>query len=97
MDGVDGEWNSQIYCNRPPKEALGRTDLFVDCGCNWREIPTDMIESSFLKCGITNHLDGSEDHLVYETNDELVDDDTFVREMFMSDSESESEFEGFHV
>ena len=36
------------------------------------------------------NLDGSEDHLVYETNDELVDDDTFVREMFMSDSESES-------
>ena len=63
----------------------------------WREIPTDMIESSFLKCGITNRLDGSEDHLVYETNDELVDDDTFVREMFMSDSESESEFEGFDV
>ena len=31
-DGVDGEWNSRIYCNRPPKEALGRTDLFVDCG-----------------------------------------------------------------
>jgi len=63
----------------------------------WREIPTDMFESSFLKCGITNRLDGSEDHLVYETNDELVDDDTFVREMFMSDSESESEFEGFYV
>ena len=56
-----------------------------------------MIESSFLKCGITNRLHGSEDHLVYETNDELVDDDTFVREMFMSDSESESEFEGFDV
>ena len=53
------------------------------------------IESLFLKCGTTNHLDGSEDHLVYETNDELVDDDTFVREMFMSDSESE--FEGFDV
>ena len=63
----------------------------------WREIPTDMIESSFLKCGITNHVDGSEDHLVYETNDELVDDDTFVREMFLSDSESESEFEGFDI
>ena len=49
-----------------------------------------MIKSLFLKCGITNCLDGSEDHLVYKTNDELVDDDTFVREMFMSDSESES-------
>ena len=63
----------------------------------WLKISADMIESSFLKCGITNRLDGSEDRLVYETNDELVDDDTFVREMFMSDSESESEFEGFDV
>jgi len=63
----------------------------------WHEIPTDMIESSFLICGVTNRLDGSEDHLVYETNDELVNDDTFAREMFMSDSKSESEFEGFDV
>ena len=32
----------------------------------WHEIPTDMIESSFLihVCGVTNRLDGSEDHLV---------------------------------
>ena len=63
----------------------------------WHEIPTDMIESPFLKRRVTNRLDGSEDHLVYKTNDELVDDDTFAREMFMSDSESESEFEGFDV
>jgi len=63
----------------------------------WHEIPTDMIESSFLICGVTNRLDGSEDHLVYKTNDELVNDDTFAREMFMSDSKSESEFEGFDV
>ena len=80
-------------CQKKPSEEL-ICSWIVDA---WREIPTDMIESSILKCGITNRLDGSEDHLVYETNDELVHYDAFVREMFMSDSESESEFEGCDV
>ena len=44
-----------------------------------------MVESSFLKCGITNNLDGSEDDLVYENNDELIDDNSFAREMLESD------------
>ena len=61
----------------------------------WNDIPAEMVESSFLKCGITNNLDGSEDDLVYENSEELVDDDSFVREMFESDSESD--FEGFDV
>ena len=54
-----------------------------------------MVESSFLKCGITNNLDGSEDDLVYEYSEELIDDDSFGREMFESDSESD--FEGFDI
>ena len=60
----------------------------------WNDIPAEMITSSFLKCGITNNLDGSEDDLVYNSaadSDEL--DDSFVRELFASDSESD--FEGF--
>ena len=62
----------------------------------WNDIPAEMITSSFLKCGITNNLDGSEDDLVYNSaadTDEL--DDSFVRELFASDSESD--FEGFVV
>ena len=54
-----------------------------------------MIESSFLKCGITNNIDGSEDHLIYEAEDNDELDDSFVRELFQSDSESE--FEGFDI
>ena len=61
----------------------------------WNDIPVEMIESSFLKCGITNNLDGSEDDLVYQVNVETVDDDSFVRELF--ESESESEFEGLDI
>ena len=51
---------------------------------------------AFLKCGITNSLDGSEDDVVYESTEdanELNLDDSFVRELFALDSESE--FEGF--
>ena len=62
----------------------------------WNDIPAEMITSSFLKCGITNNLDGSEDDLVYNSaadTDEL--DDSFIRELFASDSESD--FEGFVV
>ena len=102
-DGVRKRWMEWMAIGIQEFTATGRQKKpSEELICSWiadawREIPTDMIESSFLKCGITNRLDGSEDHLVYETNDELVDDDTFVREMFMSDSESESEFEGFNV
>lgn len=36
----------------------------------WQDISEEMIESSFLKYGITNSLDGSEDNLVYEAEDD---------------------------
>ena len=53
-----------------------------------------MIAASFLKCGITNNSDGSQDGLVYnltEITDEI--DDTVIENLFKSDCESE--FEGF--
>ena len=61
----------------------------------WHEIPREMIIASFLKCGITNNLDGSEDNLVYKPSDNSVAelDDTAIRELFESDSKSE--FKGF--
>ena len=30
----------------------------------WNDIPAEMITASFLKCGITNNLDGTQDDLV---------------------------------
>ena len=62
----------------------------------WNDIPAEMIAATFLKCGITNSLDGSEDDVVYESTEdanELNLDDSFLRELFASDSELE--FEGF--
>ena len=55
-----------------------------------------MVTAAFLKCGITSNLDGSEDELIYNSaNDTDELDDSFVRELFQSDSESD--FEGFIV
>ena len=50
----------------------------------WQDISEEMIESSFLKCGITNSLDGSEDDLVYKANNDCNNelDDSFARELF---------------
>ena len=63
----------------------------------WRNIPREMVANSFLKCGITNSLDGSEDDSIFDTSSDdesIVADDSLVTEIF-NDSESESEFEGF--
>ena len=61
------------------------------------EIPREMVAISFLKCGITNSLDGSEDDFIFDTSSDdesIVADDSLVTELF-NDSESEADFEGF--
>jgi hypothetical protein len=45
----------------------------------WDKITPEIIKKSFLKCGISNALDGADDHLLFAE----------------SDSDSEAEFEGF--
>ena len=63
----------------------------------WHEIPGEMIVASFLKCGITNNLDGSEDDLVNEPSEDSAAevDNSAISELFESDSDSE--FKGFVV
>ena len=64
----------------------------------WRDISTEMVLSSFKKCGISNSMDGTEDDLVFDGIDQAEDqednEDAFIRELFESDSD-ESDFEGF--
>ena len=62
----------------------------------WNAIPSEVIAASFLKCGITNNLDGSEDELVYNSTENTHElDDSSIENLFESDPESE--FEGFVV
>ena len=53
--------------------------------------PREMVARLFLKCGITNSLDGSEDDFVYDfsSHDKYFEDDALLEELFASD------FEGF--
>ena len=48
---------------------------------------------AYLKCGITNSLNGSEDDLVFDSSSDESFDDDLLDERFASDSESD--FEGF--
>ena len=47
LDAPDGRHYSWLYCDRPPKESIGRTNLFVDCSC---------IEWNFWKDDLANQL-----------------------------------------
>jgi len=86
------EFTANGYQKKPSEELI----LSGIAGA-WQDISEEMIESSFLKCGITNTLDGSEDDLVYEADDDFNSelDDSLTRELFQSDSESE--FDGFDI
>ena len=56
-----------------------------------------MVARSFLKCGITNVLDGSEDDCVFDSSSDdesILEDEILVDELFASDTESE-DFYGF--
>ena len=49
----------------------------------WEEIPEAMVAKSFKKCCISNALDGSEDDLLWDTDEEDVD--------YVDDSDSDSD------
>ena len=56
----------------------------------WNRIPQDLIEKSFKSCGIANALDGSEDDVVWEEeNEETEDAEEIIDNEFETDSEGE--------
>jgi len=56
----------------------------------WAEIPKEMIIKSFKKCGISNAMDGSEDDLFGQMEEEI---DKNEREIVDIDSDSADELE----
>ena len=65
----------------------------------WESIPKDMVVKSFLKCGIANKLNGTEDHHLYEDDDgfadatlELDDPDDYTADVEMLDGAYEMLF-----
>ena len=52
----------------------------LDVICNWirqawEEIPEQLIKKSFLKCSITNSMDGTEDDILWQDDENATDDE----------------------
>ena len=61
---------------------------------SWQELSKEMVERSFKECGISNALDGTEDDLVWEEEE----DDRITPEQWQElfgESDDEEEFHGF--
>ena len=75
-DHLRNKWQQWMISGEHTLTASGRmrkAELNVICNWikqAWDEIPTEMIQKSFLKCCITNALDGTEDDDVWEEEDE---------------------------
>ena len=75
-DRLRNKWQQWMISGEHTLTASGRmrkAELNVICNWikqAWDEIPTEMIQKSFLKCCITNALDGTEDDDVWEEEDE---------------------------
>ena len=41
----------------------------------WDDIPAEMVKKSFLKCGISNAMDGSEDDAIFEESEKAAVED----------------------
>ena len=59
----------------------------------WKAIPENIIVGSFKRCCISNALDGSEDDILWEDNDEDKDDSDWVtdNDSVMSDDGESAE------
>lgn len=66
---------------------------------SWESIPSDMIKKSFLKCGISNKLDGTEDDFIYVDSDddinlEMDDPDDYTADIELLDDTYDILFPG---
>ena len=77
-DGVRKQWMQWMADGIHKFTATGRQKKALEeliclwISQAWNAIPSEMIAASFLNCGITNNLDGSEDELVYNSTRTLM-------------------------
>lgn len=114
-DRVRKMWSDWICSDQMKKTKSGlpqRPDIILVSQWvkdAWDSIPSDMIQKSFKKCGISNALDGTEDDAIYQDDDEDADeeeisDDLYIdttelaqeeMQLLFANDESDTEFEGF--
>mgnify|MGYP003623222955 FL=1 len=95
------EWNKWMMDasvhQLTPKGALKRPSISQVCEwvkTSWSKVNEQTIVKSFLKCGISNALDGSEDHFLYEDDDDDDEEEEEQEEEEESD-DSDMDFAGF--
>ena len=96
MESGKGDYNNQGKRKPPTKEQV---TTWV--GEAWDDIDPEIITNGFLRCGISNKLDGTQDHFLYEglvkfseeEQGDSEDDDEVLKDLFLSDEEED--FNGF--
>jgi hypothetical protein len=92
-------WEAWAYENLRGLERVhpSRQNVINWVSESWTSIDANIIVKSFLRCGISNAMDGSEDD---EVQTHFPPSEAEIRQegasLLFSDSESESEFEGFN-
>ena len=75
------------------KKAPSRNIVLRWIKAAWAEIPQEMVRKSFMTCGISNALDGTEDDVVFTEESPEIDDDDIEEDEFETDSEDETDGE----
>ena len=71
---------------------MRKVDLPMSCSWIvkvWEEIPSDIIKRAFLKCCISNDMDGSEDDIIWEEEAANDGDSDRDRDFLYPDSDKE--------
>ena len=71
------------------KKAPSRNLILQWIKQSWSEIPEEMVRKSFLTCGISNALDGTEDDAIYEEEQGNDAEEDEMDEEFDTESEDE--------
>ena len=71
------------------KKAPSRNLILRWIKQSWSEIPEEMVRKSFLTCGISNALDGTEDDAIYEEEQDNDAEEDEMDEEFDTESEDE--------
>ena len=71
------------------KKAPSRNLILRWIKQSWSEIPEEMVRKSFLTCGTFNALDGTEDDVIYEVEQDNDAEEDAMDEEFDTESEDE--------
>ena len=88
LEQVESAHNPEAAMEAPTRQQLSGWIVAA-----WNEFPEEILRTSFTSCGISNKLDGSEDHLMHvqiPQNDDCDDEDGLTLQAEEDDQEEET-------